>query len=380
MLNKRLIILISIIIGTVIITGLILWLIFRTPKEAAPIEKKAPEEEIITTPFVPPQEAEYTIFKLSKTAAVSPAISGEKVFYYSKTDGVVWETDFEGQSPRSITNITIPDIISTIWSSDKTLTISAYQEKNITKKTLFDFLTRKATELDARIKSISFSPSQNKIAYQMIDTKTDINAIFISDPNGLNSKNIFPVRAENLKIYWPSEDMVAFASAPSGIVQGSAFSKKISDQSSGLAKIIGNIYGLTIKFAPSGNELIYSQTDQYGHSPKLSFLKSGFLSQDTNLNTLSDKCAFAESGNIYCAVPRLINGSLVLPDDFYKNTADFSDMFFKIDASANQSAMIMDPGDFKYNFNASDLVVSPDEDYLIFINKKDGLLYSIRLK
>lgn len=376
--NKRLIILIAVIVGIIIIAGVVLWLIFA-PEEVAPIVKKEPQEEIITAPIVPPAEAEYTIFKLSDTAAVSPALSGNKVLYYSKTNGIVWENDFENKSPRSITNVVIPDIISAVWSPDRTLTISAYQEKGAVKKVLFDFISRKASQLDARIKSINFAQDQNKVAYQMIDSATDTNAIYTSDPDGLNSKNIFSTRSENLKIYWPAKDMMAFATSPSGLVHGSAFTKKISDLSSGLSKLASGIYGLTIKFSPKGDKVLYSQTDQYGHTPRLSLIKNE-IAQNLNINTLSDKCAFAESGNIYCAVPRVINGSLVLPDDFYKNTADFSDVFFKIDASVNRSAMLLDPRDFKYDFNASDIIISPNEDYLIFINKKDGLLYSIRLK
>ncbi|KKP98043.1 MAG: hypothetical protein US06_C0012G0019, partial [Parcubacteria group bacterium GW2011_GWC2_36_17] len=106
----------------------------------------------------------------------------------------------------------------------------------------------------------------------------------------------------------------------------------------------------------------------------------GGVAEKTNLNTLSDKCAFSKNNNIYCAIPKIINGSLILPDDFYKNIANFSDIFFKIDMANNKSSIIFDPADFKYDFNASDLNISPNEDYIIFVNKKDGLLYSIKIK
>lgn len=379
MLNKRLIILISAIAGIFIIAGFVLWLVFRTPTEKT-ITEETPEEIIATVPITPPKEGEFTIFNLSDTAVLSPAISGNKALYYSKLNGNVLETDFEGGSSRTVTNISIPNLLTAAWSYDKSKAINIYQENGTIKKVLFDFSTQKAVQLDSRIKFVNFAQNKDKIAYQFIDESLGTNKIAIADSNGLNWKNIFSTRAENLKIYWPSENTVAFATSPSGLALGSAFTKKIDDESSGLTKTISDAFGLTIKYSPDGSRLLYSKTDQFGHNPSLHLIRDGGSAENLNLSTLSDKCVFSQNNNIYCAVPKIINGSLVLPDDFYKNTANFSDVFFKIDASANRSSILLDPADFKYDFNASDIQISPNEDYLVFINKKDGLLYSVKIK
>lgn len=379
MLNKRLIILIAIITGIIIFVGLILWLLFRTPAEQPAITKPIPGEEEPTTTITPPKEGEFTIFKLSDVAAISPTISGDKVLYYSKLNGNVYETDFEGENTTTKTNVNIPDLIITIWSYDKTKAINIYKENETIKKVFYDFATQKAIQLDSRIKWVNFAPNKDRIAYQFVDNSIDINKIAIADPNGLNYQNIFPIRMDNIRVYWPSENLVSFSTAPSGLVPGAAFTKTINDRNGGLTKIIGNSNGLTIKYSPDGSRLLYSGTDQFGHSPTLSLIKDG-LTENLNIHTLSDKCIFSQINNIYCAVPRLINGSLVLPDDFYKNTANFSDIFFKIDATGNRSSILLDPQDLKYDFNASDLAISPNEDYLVFVNRKDGLLYSIKLQ
>lgn len=379
MLNKRLIILIAIITGITFFAGLILWLLFRTPSEEPPITEIPPEEQGTSVPITPPKEEEFTVFKLSDVAVVSPTISGDKVLYYSKLNGNVYETDFKGADTQPKTNINIPDLITTIWSYNKTKAINIYKESDSVKKVLFDFATQKAIQLDSRIKWVSFAPNKDRIAYQFIDESLNTNKIAIADPNGLNFQSIFPLRMIDIRVYWPSEDLVVFATAPSGLALGAAFSKTISDQSSGLTKIIDNANGLTIKYSSDGSRLLYSKTDQFGHSPALSLIKDG-ATDNLNINTISDKCAFSQNNNIYCAVPRLVSGSLVLPDDFYKNTAIFSDVFFKIDASGNRSSMILDPADLKYDFNASDIAISPNEDYIVFVNKKDGLPYSIKIK
>ncbi|KKQ58759.1 MAG: hypothetical protein US79_C0003G0060 [Parcubacteria group bacterium GW2011_GWC1_38_17] len=379
MLNKRLIIFILAISGVLIIAGFILWLLFKTPTKIPITEKPAPEEEI-TIPITPQTEGEFTIFKLSDVAVISPIISDNKVLYYSKLNGNVLKTDFEGKSIQPLTNIAIPNLITTVWSFDKSQTINIYQENDVVKKVLFDFASQKATQLDSKIKSISFAPNQNKIAYQFIDDSLGKNTITIADSNGLNWKDIFNIRMENIRLYWTKDNLLTLTSAPSGIVKGSALTIDTTPKIISLKKLISDIYGLTIKYSPDGKNLIYSQTDQYGHNPTLHLIKEGGVAEKTNLNTLSDKCAFSKNNNIYCAIPKIINGSLILPDDFYKNIANFSDIFFKIDMANNKSSIIFDPADFKYDFNASDLNISPNEDYIIFVNKKDGLLYSIKIK
>lgn len=380
MLNKRLIILIAIITGIVIFAGLVLWLLFRTPTKQPEITEAPIEEEGITAPITPPGEEEkFTVFKLSDVAAISPTISGNKVLYYSKLNGNVYETDFKGENTAVKTNVNIPDLITTVWSYDKTKAINIYKENDIVKKALYDFTTQKAVQLDSRIKWVNFASNKDKIAYQFVNNPTITNTIATADPNGLNFQGIFPIRMDNVRVYWPTDDLIAITTPPSGLVAGTAFAKVISEPAGGLTKIINNANGLTIKYSPDGIRLLYSATDSFGHSPAL-YLLSNNITGALNINTLSDKCVFSQTNNIYCAVPRLINGSLILPDDFYKNTADFSDRFYKIGSDNSRSSVLFDPEDLKYSFNAADLQISPAEDYIIFINKKDGLLYSVKIK
>lgn len=380
MINKRLIILASAIVGIILIATVILWLLFKSPAQQPTTTETTPTTETeVSTPLTPVKEGEFTVFKLSDVAAISPTISSDRVLYYSKTNGNVFSTDFEGKSKDTITNIFIPNLITTVWSFDKSNAINIYKENELIKKVLFNFNSQKATQIDSRIKFVNFAPNENKIVYQFIDQSLNTNKIAISDPSGLNWKSLQSIRMEDVKLFWPKNDTVAILTSPSGLAKGSLLTTN-PDNGNALNKIISEVFGLTVRFSPDGNTILYSQTDQYGHNPTIYTIKDGELPDKANINTISDKCAFSVTNNIYCAVPSKINGSLVLPDDFYKNTANFSDIFFKIDASNNRSAAIFNPADFKYDFNASDLIVSPDENYIIFINKRDGLLYSIKIK
>lgn len=383
MINKRFIILISSIFAVVILTAISLWLLFKSP-ETTPVASEQPEqEEIASEPITPLKETDFIVFKLSDSPVVSPSIINDSVRFYSKQSGYLHETSFDGKSQKTVTNFSVPNIITGIWSFDKSKVINIYKENDIIKKALYDISSKKVSPLDSRIRFINFSTSQNKIVYQFIDEQLSINKISTSDPDGLNWKNIQNIRMENIRLYWPKDNLIAILTAPSGLVKGSLLTTDPSNGGS-LIKLITESFGLTIKYSDDGNFLLYSQTDQNGHSPKLYLIKNGNIAaQELNLNTLSDKCTFSKNNNIYCAIPSIINGSLILPDDFYKDVANFSDSIFKIDTNNNRSFSIMDSSylkDLGYNFNMSDLLVSPNEDYLVFINKNDGLLYSVKVK
>lgn len=381
MLNKRLIILVSVIIGILIITSLALWFLFKSPATQTEKTQTTSEDET-STPITQTEEGELTVFKLSDVAVSSPVISGNNVLYYSKETGNVLSTDLQGESTKSVTNFRIPDIITNIWSPDKAKVINIYKENDSIKKVLYDFSSNKAIPLDSRIKFVNFSTSQNRIVYQFIDSRLGINKISISDPDGLNWKTLQNIRMENVRLFWPKQDLIAILTAPSGLVKGSLLTTNANGGS--LVRVLSDLFGLTVQYSSDGSFLLYSTTDQSGHSPSLHLLKEGDTNpQNLQINTISDKCAFSQNNNIYCAIPSITNGSLVLPDDFYKNIANFSDSFFKIDTLNNRSFSLFDSSFIRglgYDFNVSELVISPDEDYLIFVNKKDGLLYSIKIK
>lgn len=380
MLNRRLIVLISIFIGITIMISFVLWIVFKSPSD---LEKIAPtdtsSENTTSTPIAPSQEGEFTTFKLSNDAVISPTISNNKVLYYSKITGNLLSTDFEGRSTESITDVSIPNLITTLWSFDKSKAINIYQDGESVSKALFNISKQKAVRLDSRINFITFSPNKDRIAYQFIDKFLGINNISIADPDGLNWRAVQNIRMEDIKLLWPKENTLAIITAPSGTVKGSLLTTN-TENGGVLNKIVSESFGLTAKYSPDGNSLLYSQTDQYGHNPSLFIIRNGGITEQLSIGTLSDKCSFSAKNNLYCAVPSEINGSLTLPDDFYKNTAKFSDIFFRVDATGNRSYKIFDPKEFKRDFNASEILISPNEDYIIFINKKDGLLYSVKIK
>ncbi|KKS65976.1 MAG: hypothetical protein UV36_C0038G0004 [Parcubacteria group bacterium GW2011_GWC2_42_6] len=94
---------------------------------------------------------------------------------------------------------------------------------------------------------------------------------------------------------------------------------------------------------------------------------------------MADKCVWSKDGvTIFCALPQKMTTNAVWPDDYYKGLVVLEDDFYKIDLSASTKTKIAGSST-ETGYDAQDLFLSPKEDYLFFVNKKDGLLYSLKL-
>ncbi|MBA7639710.1 hypothetical protein ES703_47370 [subsurface metagenome] len=95
---------------------------------------------------------------------------------------------------------------------------------------------------------------------------------------------------------------------------------------------------------------------------------------------MAEKCVWSQDPRIiFCAVPKNINDARILPDDFYKGTFLADDDFWKINIETKEKIKILEDWDMIETYDAVDLFLSPQESYLLFINKVNGLLYSIEL-
>ena len=92
--------------------------------------------------------------------------------------------------------------------------------------------------------------------------------------------------------------------------------------------------------------------------------------------TLSEKCVWSnkQTGVVFCAVPQKLSG-LPLPDSWWSGEVSFIDDLWRIDTETGEATMVWDQNDF----DMVKMFLSPEEDYLFFVNKKDSTLWAVRL-
>ncbi len=325
---------------------------------------------------------ELKIKAISTERVLAPTLSADKTkaIYYAQSNGNVWQVSFDGSDLTRISSGVLNNLVKIIWSPDKTKVISIYQdqEENISKN-IYDYKTGKVSTLNPYVKEIIWSQNSDKIAYQYINDTTKENNISTANPDGANWKSVFQTRMENINLDWIGTE-IGFYEKPSGLVQSSLF--LFNPLTKKLNKVLSDIYGMSIKWSPRGDKILYSKTGSNGKGIGLYLApKNGSTETNLGLYTLVEKCAWSlDNRTIFCAIPKNISQDNVFPDDFYKGSFVSDDDFWKINLESNEKTVLLEEWEKGYaTYDATDLFLSPLEDYLFFVNKKDGLLYSIEL-
>lgn len=333
------------------------------------------EEPMELTPTRPPISAEIAPKVLPKIMALTnePVIGatlfadGKKVIYFLKENGKIYQTSFDGIETEEVSGNVISGLIDVLWSPKKDQAINIFKDK----KYLYDFSTDRAILYNRNIQEITWSPDGSKVAY--LYQQGDESVISIAEPDSTGYQDIFQTRMKDLVLDWTGEK-ISLKTAPSGLASTNLYA--LNPKTKKLNKVIGDIYGLEVKWSLDGKKLLYQATTSKGKQLNLFLMNAdGSGLKNLDLATLVEKCAWSENNLlIYCAVPSLISSSMIMPDDWYKGVFTSQDIFFKIDPETGNKIKIAE-GDY----DATNLFVSPNGDKLFFINKNDGLLYVINL-
>jgi len=381
------ILLIIIIVLIIILAGLLIYnFLIKKPSVEEYGAGEFPEAE--EGEFIPEQEEglipqpEQKIKAISQEAVISPTLTADKkgVIYYSRANGTIWQSNFDGSDLIQVSDSVLDNLVKVLWSTDKSKLISIFQDNlgNISKY-FYSFSSDKALPLNKYIQYITWSSDGGKIAYQYYNEFTDDNTISIANPDGSNYSIVLTTRMKDLIVEWPKESELFLRERPSGLVQSSLYS--LNTLTRAFAEIISDVYGFSIRWSPDGNKILCSRTSSKGKNIEIFIAdRNGSNQKTANVSTLAEKCVWSQDPRmIFCAIPKNINKANILPDDFYKGTFLGDDEFWKINVENGEKSEILDDSQMIEKYDAIDLFLSPEESYLFFINKVNGLLYSIEL-
>jgi len=312
-----------------------------------------------------------------KVLAPTIGIDGKTVKYFSRTNGNIYESNFDGGGLKKISSVNLNNLIKAIWSPDKEKIIGIFSEKEKIKKYFYDYVSNQTAIYNEGINYLAWSPDSKKIAYHFLDPQGGQNNISLANPDGTNWKNIFKTRLDNLIVEWPTKDKISLRLPPSGLAQGVLYA--LNAESGDFFKVISDAFGLYIKWSPKGDKILFSSTNSRGKNPALSLSdEKGANFKDLKIGGLADKCAWSKDDKtIFCALPQEISQNATWPDDYYKGLVILSDDIYKINLETEQKTKIVGSSD-AVSYDAQELFLSPKEDYLFFINRSDGLLYSLK--
>lgn len=327
----------------------------------------------------PPEESPETrgearLLHITDFPVVSPTLNktANKVLFYRKDGGDLLSVDLNGLNQEKISNLTILGLIEALWSPVKDRATLFSLDGELLKSFLHTG-TSTIIAFPTDIKSFSWSPDGKSLAYLL--KKDSRLHLTLADSLGKKPRAVFRTSIPDAQINWISTDKIAFQNAPSGIAEGYIFLYSVAGKT--FRKSIGPLYGLTSRWSPDGKLVLVSSTDLAGKKLAFSVLDAaGKEVFKPGTQTLPEKCAFTEPKIFYCAIPRTILSSWIMPDDYLRGEANTADRIVMIDAAKKTITDVFD----EENFDMSNIAVTKDKTYLFFVNRTDGTLWRVKLK
>ena len=91
--------------------------------------------------------------------------------------------------------------------------------------------------------------------------------------------------------------------------------------------------------------------------------------------TLPEKCAWVNKSEFYCAVPNAFPGNAVMPDDYLRGQIATQDRILSFNLATRDTKLIFSCG----AIDMDNLAVTQKKDYLIFLNRLDGIPWRLKL-
>lgn len=309
--------------------------------------------------------------------------------FVEKETGHIYEYNPEkNTAPVRISNTTIPGAQEALWSAEGDGIIYRYLDSpEDTIKTFVAVLKENSlatsTE-ETRYKLDGVFLADDIDAVTVNQTPSATNPIFyiIQDENGalgyrtdFRGSKITKTFSSQFGEWLPlwTETQIYLLAKPSGLAGGYLYNLELS-------KILGGKKGFTALPNQTGEKIFFTESQNQIPSAKIWTPKIS-SSLDLGLRTFSDKCVWSkiEKLILYCAVPLGFPAG-VFPDDWYKGSAHFSDVFTKINTETGGIEIIFNPEQGAAEaIDGEHLSLSSDDNFLFFRNRTDESLWQISL-
>lgn len=320
----------------------------------------------------------------------------EMVRFVEKGSGLMFDKAVRKQEEvKAITTNPIPKIVEAFFDNTGKKLIMRYLKDDVIQTYLVNLAFREipvdATkeERDAISKTATVSGEFMPENIKTVSVSKDKKNLFYLNPvsggvAGITyafatkaKKQIFDSALTEWNADYGSDIKINLTTRASGLVDGYAYI--IDTKTSAFTKTLGGMKGLTTLLSPDGKKIIYAVNEGNKISTFLVDISTSKTSQ-VSPSAFPEKCVWKkDSTKVYCAAP-VRSSDFLYPDDWYKGKITFDDALWMIDLSDMSGNIIYDfIAKNNQRIDATNLTLNQEEDYIGFINKKDGILWGFDL-
>lgn len=311
--------------------------------------------------------------------------SGTVIWYVDRATGNVLQTATSTFDITRITNTTIPKVYEAhIGKGGANIILRVLNESTGNIQTFIGSPKAKTSTSTDSVKDLVGTFTGDSISFLGLAPAKDR---FFGMVNGLG--NIYQMTGRSTNSFsspltrwipqWASDATIVMTSAPSARTQNLSYLFNVNTKA--FTKIIGPKNGLITSASPDALRVIFSEN-------KNNLLETGLYDVRTgtqtalNNETIPDKCVWSKLNKavVYCAFPKTVPGGLY-PDDWYKGKVFFNDTISSLNTTTFEFDTYSDLEAESGNIliDATNLMLSKDENYLLFTNKRDLTLWVLEL-
>jgi hypothetical protein len=307
------------------------------------------------------------------SASTTPDV---QVSYISRQSGNIYAYREGAQALTRTSNKTVPGIQEAVWLPDGSSALVRYLSGS-------DSSTINTYELPANGIGGFFLP-QN---IAQVSTASSSILALASGANGSvatrehadgsNGARVFSTPLSMLRATFAGQNAYLAYTKASAALDGDAY---IVDSGGNFSRIAGPLPGLTALASPSGNWVLISWVVSGVMKMELVNVKTR-ATIALPVATIADKCVWTlDERALYCGIPTSPSAAYAYPDDWYQGAVSFSDRIWKIDVAGRLAQLTLDfSSQARASLDATALAIDPKGQYLVFLNKNDGALWSYQL-
>lgn len=310
------------------------------------------------------------------------------VRYVAKETGNIYQTFVDQIKEEKFTKTIIPRVYEAFFGNNGESVVLRYLKLdnttiqtflgNLPKETIVDNTIiaseLKGSFLPDNISDLSISNDTSKLFY-LINNEDNSIGIVLNLKDNKKTQVIDSAFTEWLS-NWNGDKNLHLTTKASAFALG--YTYNLDTTKKALNKILGGINGLTTLTSTDGKKILFSDSNL---SLNVFNTVTG-QSQNLGLRTLAEKCVWNKLNTlIYCAVPK--NTTFAnFPDSWYQGEISFEDQIWEINLENQNTKLLLNPVLLNGGEEVDGIKLSLDknEDYLLFVNKKDSILWGYNLK
>lgn len=328
-----------------------------------------------TTPPPPASANDKQAKALAQEASDIAVAQNGNVNFYNSLDNRFYSVSPDGKL-NALSDKRFYGVEKATWSANGQKAVLEYPDGSNIR---YDFARQNQVTLPKHWEDFHFSPDGNKLVAKSIGLDPNNRWLVVSNEDGSQAQQVQEMgeNADKFMASWsPNGQSVAL------FVDGIDGERKevyfVGQNGENFKSTVVEGRGFQPLWSPDGKELAYSvYSSASDYKPSLWIVGAqgdaiGANRRPLEINTWAQKCAFARSG-LYCAVPDSLDRGAGLFDMSHYTTQD---TLYRIDTATG----LRQPIPLDATYSMTNLSLSPDGNYLYFLDSSSGQLRQVRIR